>query len=81
MPVVSQTLPNFNNGVSQQAPTQRLTSQATEQVNMENNLLEGLGKRPPLEFVATLDASNVFPNTTKLWSCLLYTSPSPRDRG
>lgn len=68
MPVVSQTLPNFNNGVSQQAPTQRLTSQATEQVNMENNLLEGLGKRPPLEFVATLDASNVFPNTTKLWS-------------
>jgi hypothetical protein len=68
MPVVSQTLPNFNNGVSQQAPTQRLTSQASEQINMENNLLEGLGKRPPLEFVATLDGSNVFPNTTKIWS-------------
>lgn len=68
MPVVSQTIPNFNNGVSQQTPTQRLTSQATEQINLENDLLNGLSKRAPLEFVATLDASNVYPNTVKTWA-------------
>lgn len=67
MPVVSQTIPNFNNGVSQQTPTQRLTSQATEQINLDNDLLNGLSKRAPLEFVATLDGSNVYPNTVKTW--------------
>ena len=67
MAVVSQTIPNFNNGVSQQTPTQRLSSQATEQINLENNLLNGLSKRPPLEYIADVDGSNVYPNTVKTW--------------
>jgi len=68
MPVVSQSIPNFINGISQQTPTQRGINQATDQVNLQNNIVNGLSKRPPLEYIATLDASNVFPNTTKLWN-------------
>jgi len=68
MPVVSQSIPNFINGISQQTPTQRGINQATEQVNLQNNIVNGLSKRPPLEYIATLDASNVFPNTAKLWN-------------
>ena len=68
MPVVSQTIPNFLNGVSEQSPTQRGINQASDQINYQNNIVEGLTKRPPLEYVATLDASNVFPNTIKFWN-------------
>ncbi len=68
MPVVSQSIPNFINGISQQTPTQRGINQATDQVNLQNNIVNGLSKRPPLEYIATLDSSNVFPNTTKLWN-------------
>ena len=68
MPVVSQSIPNFINGISQQTPTQRGINQATDQVNLQNNIVKGLSKRPPLEYIATLDSSNVFPNTTKLWN-------------
>ena len=66
--VVSQSIPNFLNGISQQTPTQRSVNQAEEQINFQNNIVEGLTKRPSLEYIATLDASNVFPNTTKFWS-------------
>ena len=68
MPVVSQTIPNFLNGISEQTPTQRGINQGEDQINFQNNIVEGLTKRPPLEFVATLDASNVFPNTIKFWN-------------
>ena len=65
--VVSQSIPNFLNGMSQQTPTQRGINQGADQVNMQNNLVEGLSKRPPLEFVKQI-ASNAFPNLTKFHS-------------
>ena len=68
MAVVSQSIPNFLNGISQQTPTQRGINQGEEQINCQNNIIKGLGKRPPSEYIATLDATNVFPNTTKIWS-------------
>ena len=68
MPVVSQTIPNFLNGVSEQSPTQRGINQATDQVNYQNNIVEGLTKRPPLEYIATLDNTKLFPNTIKFWN-------------
>jgi len=66
--VVSQSIPNFLNGMSQQTPTQRGINQGEDQVNFANSIVEGLSKRPSLDYVATLDASNVYPNTTKFWS-------------
>jgi hypothetical protein len=66
--VVSQSIPNFLNGISQQSPTQRGINQGEEQINLQNGIVDGLAKRPPFDFVATLDATNVLPNTTKFWS-------------
>ena len=65
--VVSQSIPNFLNGMSQQTPTQRGINQAEDQVNLQNTLVEGLSKRPPLDFVKTVDASNIYSNKTKFW--------------
>ena len=67
MPLVSQTIPNFINGISQQTPTQRGLNQGTTQINMQSKIVEGLCKRPPLEYIATLDNSQVFPNTSYVW--------------
>ncbi len=67
MPLVSQTIPNFINGISQQTPTQRGLNQGTKQINMQSKIVEGLCKRPPLEYIATLDNSQVFPNTSYVW--------------
>lgn len=68
MGVVSQSIPNFLNGMSQQTPSQRGINQGKDQVNCQNNIVDGLSKRPSLEYVATLDATNVFPNTAKIWN-------------
>ena len=65
--VVSQSIPNFLNGMSQQTPTQRGINQGADQVNLQNGLVDGLSKRPPLDFVATLDSSNIYSNKTKFW--------------
>jgi len=66
--VVSQSIPNFLNGMSQQTPTQRGVNQGEDQVNLQNGLTDGLSKRPPLDYVATLDSSNIYSNRTKFWS-------------
>ena len=66
--VVSQSIPNFLNGISQQSPTQRGINQGEEQINLQNGIVDGLAKRPPFDYVATLDSTNVYPNTTKFWS-------------
>ena len=66
--LVAQSIPNFINGISQQTATQRGINQGEEQINLQNNIVDGLGRRPPLEYIATMDSSNVFPNTTKMWS-------------
>ena len=68
MAVVSQEIPSLINGISQQSSTQRLPSQAEDQENIDSSIVDGLRKRAPLEFIATLDGTNVFPNTTKFWS-------------
>ena len=63
--VVSQSIPNFLNGMSKQTPTQRGLNQGEDQVNLQNGLVDGLSKRPSLDYVATVDASNIYSNKTK----------------
>ena len=59
MALVSSTIPNLANGVSQQAPSVRLNSQGEEQVNCLSSIISGLRTRPPTELLATLIASGV----------------------
>lgn len=55
--IISGSIPNFINGVSQQPFALRLASQAEEQVNAYSSVVEGLTKRPPTRHVAKLLAS------------------------
>ncbi|BAF89581.1 tail tubular protein B [Azorhizobium caulinodans ORS 571] len=54
MPVISGSIPNLINGVSQQPFALRLASQAEEQINGFSSIVEGLTKRPPTRHVAKL---------------------------
>lgn len=54
MPLISEQLPNLMNGVSQQAITMRLNSQAARQVNGFSSIVEGVNKRQPLKFLAKI---------------------------
>lgn len=54
MPVISEQLPNLMNGVSQQATTMRLPSQAERQVNGMSSVVEGVYKRLPLRHVSKI---------------------------
>jgi len=54
MALVSSSIPNLANGVSQQSPSVRLNSQAEEQVNAFSSIISGLRKRPPTQYLATL---------------------------
>ena len=54
MGLVSSSIPNIANGVSQQAPSVRLLSQGEEQVNAFSSVISGLRKRPPTEHMAEL---------------------------
>ena len=38
--VVSQSIPNFLNGMSQQTPSQRGINQGQDQVNLQNNIAD-----------------------------------------
>jgi len=57
MAVISGSIPNLINGVSQQPFALRLASQAEEQINGFSSIVEGLTKRPPTKHVAKLMAS------------------------
>ncbi len=57
MSMISSAIPNLVQGISQQSPALRLSSQAEIQTNAFPSLVEGLHKRPPLENVATLSNS------------------------
>ena len=57
--LVSRTIPNLVQGVSQQPEVLRLNSQAGEQVNGFSSVVEGLKKRPPTEYVAKLSSSSL----------------------
>jgi len=54
MPMISSAIPNLIQGVSQQSPPLRLSSQAEVQQNAFPSLVEGLQKRPPLEHLAVI---------------------------
>jgi len=66
MPIISQSIPNLINGVSQQTSTQRNETQAELQENAQSRLVEGLSKRPALNYTATLDSSNVYPTNAAI---------------
>lgn len=52
MSLLSQSIPNLINGVSQQPFTLRLASQAEEQINALSSVVSGMQKRPGLRFNA-----------------------------
>lgn len=52
MALISTSIPNLINGVSQQPYTLRLASQAQEQINALSSVSEGLRKRPPTKHVS-----------------------------
>lgn len=54
MSLVSASIPNLINGVSQQPPSLRLKTQAEDQENGLSTVVEGLRKRPCTEHVAIL---------------------------
>lgn len=57
MSIVSTTIPNLINGVSQQPYALRLASQAEEQVNGYSSVVEGLRKRPPSRHAAKFSST------------------------
>jgi len=57
MPLVSRTIPNLVQGVSQQPEVLRLNSQASEQINGFSSVVEGLKKRPNTSHIAKLSSS------------------------
>ena len=61
MPLLSSSIPNLVNGVSQQAPALRLSSQMEAQENAYSSIVEGLGKRHPSHHIARLDAIDMSP--------------------
>ena len=62
MAVISQSIPNLINGISQQNAVQRNVSQAENQVNFQSNIIDGLSKRAGTHFVANLISNQAIPN-------------------
>ena len=60
--VVSHEIPNFLQGVSQQNPVQRLKTNCSAQINFSSDVVRGLSKRPPTEYIADILASTAYPN-------------------
>lgn len=54
MGLISTTIPNLINGVSQQPYAMRLASQCDEQINAYSSVVDGLGKRPATKHIARL---------------------------
>lgn len=66
MSLISSSIPNFVNGVSQQPFTLRLTSQGEVQENGLSTVSSGLRKRPPTEHIAKI-------SSTPLTDALIHT--------
>lgn len=63
MPLVSSSIPNLINGISQQPPEIRLSSQAEKQVNGFSTIARGLEKRPGTihkQRITTADVADTF---------------------
>ena len=69
MAAITQTIPNFIGGISEQPDQLKFPGQVEDVVNAIPDITRGLYKRPGAKRI----------NTQPL-PCLLYTSPSPRDR-
>jgi len=54
MALVSKSIPNLINGISQQPPALRLETQGEVQENGLSDVVDGLKKRPPTQFIKTL---------------------------
>ena len=59
MPLISRTIPNLVQGISQQPEILRLNSQGTSQVNGFSSVVEGLKKRPPTTHIAKISSTTV----------------------
>ncbi|MCQ1856389.1 hypothetical protein, partial [Neorhizobium galegae] len=59
MTLISSTIPNLINGVSQQPYSLRLSSQAEAQLNGYSSVVEGLKKRPPARFIAKISDTSL----------------------
>lgn len=57
MSLISSSIPNFVNGISQQPFTLRLSSQGERQVNGLSTVSSGLRKRPPTQHLAKVSAT------------------------
>jgi len=78
MGLVSKSIPNLINGVSQQPPSLRLESQGEVQENGFSDVVDGLKKRPPTQFLRKLvktksNWSDQSPNLTTTNTDLLTT--------
>jgi hypothetical protein len=58
MPLISSSIPNLINGISQQPSALRLASQCEQMVNCMPSPVEGLKKRPPAQHLAKLFAGS-----------------------
>ncbi len=58
MPLLSSSIPNLVNGVSQQAPALRLSSHLEAQENAYSSVVEGLGKRSNTNHIKRLTTAN-----------------------
>jgi hypothetical protein len=68
MSLVSASIPNLINGVSQQPPSIRLKTQGQSQTNGLSSVVDGLSKRPPTKFITNLaltNAENAFIHTIR----------------
>ena len=59
MPLISRTIPNLVQGISQQPEILRLNSQASEQLNGFSSVVEGLKKRPNTTHIAKISATTI----------------------
>ncbi len=59
MPLVSTSIPNLLNGVSQQPSSLRQVTQGETQTNALSSVIDGLIKRPPTEHLAKVKTSSV----------------------
>ena len=59
MPLISRTIPNLVQGISQQPEILRLNSQATSQVNGFSSVVEGLKKSPHTTHIAKISATTI----------------------
>ena len=57
--LISNSIPNLLNGVSQQPDTVKLPNQAVLQENGLSDIITGLGKRPPTEHIAKLNTDTL----------------------